>query len=77
MNEYLTACSSRQTKYFWTNYQQHLLPLNYALFGPIVVEIGQLLESDGVFEDSGKFLFGIHFAKNEKSVITFDPVRIE
>ena len=51
MNEFLVACCSRQTKYFWKGFSKICSPNIYAYFGTFSVQIGQLFKPLSVFED--------------------------
>ena len=56
-------------------------PLNNASFGSFCVQIGQLLESQWVFEDAINFLFSVDFASKRQQIAYYwafkDPLRIE
>ena len=54
MNEYLPACSSRQTNFFEEKIYKICSLLNNASFGTFCISIGQLLELHWVFEGSVK-----------------------
>ena len=50
MNEFLTTDCSCTIKYLWQTLMEAYSPNLYASFGTVCVQIGQLFESQWVFE---------------------------